>query len=187
MTKTLTKLVLSTAMVATAACASSDKPAGFAGATDIRGAEGSVLSAAWEDGKELETKGLKLVADSNKMLVVSERKEREGEELVVSGKAQVAAQKFAYSDAVRAFGLASTPKQVKAEVSALRGIAERWDNGLDDINRGERLIKESGKETAEASAKKRKGEQMIADGRAQMRGVETRAVSASERTETPFK
>lgn len=187
MSKVLMKLVLSAAMVATAACASNEKPAGFAGGADLGGADGAVLSAAWEDGKELETKGLKLVADSNKMLAASERKKREGEELIVSGNAQVAAQKVAYSDAVRAFGLASTPKQVKAEVSTLRNIAERWDNGLDAINRGERLVKESEKETAEASGKKRKGEQMIADGRAQMRGAETRAVSTSERTELPFK
>jgi len=186
MIKVLMKLVLSAAMVAAAACASNEKSAGFAGGAEIRGANADVLSAAWEDGKELEGKGLKLVAESRKMLAISERKKREGEELILSGNAQVAAQKIAYSDSVRAFGLASTPKQVKAEVKTLRDIAERWDNGLDAINRGERLIKESEKETADASGKKRKGEQMIADGRAQVRGVEMRAISAAETAETTF-
>lgn len=147
--------------------------------TDAGAGDASVLSKAWNDGKKLEAKGIKLLAESEKRQLDGAKKMREGEQLTVNGASKVTAQKSAYVEAVKAFGLATTPKQVKAEIKTLRMIAENWDNGLDDIKRGEDMMKDGEKDVAVARSKKRKGEQMIADGREQMRVVETRNAAAS--------
>ncbi len=174
-------MALAAALAATA-CASNKTETDFARQIEVQQNGGAVLSGAWSYGKEAEIKGLKLVAESDKLIAGGEKKVREGETLISNGRAEIAAQRAAYVEAVGAFGLATSPKQVKAEIKTLRTIAETWDNGHDKVARGEKLIKEGEKDLADGRSKKRKGDAKVAEGREQMRSVEARTAPTTEAT-----
>ncbi len=168
--------LIASAVALLAACASGGKDVDFAQQIQNPGGDAVVLGKAWENGQKREARGLKLVTEGDTLLAGGDQKIREGESLVSTGAAQIAAQKTVYMQAATAIGVATTPKQLKAEIKILRDIAEKWDNGLDMAARGEKLIKDGEKDLADGRSKKRKGENMSAEGREQMRGVEARTL-----------
>ncbi|MEL7019609.1 MAG: hypothetical protein AAGL18_12870, partial [Pseudomonadota bacterium] len=79
-------------------------------------------------------------------------------------------------------GVRDTPKQLKKELKTLSAITEKWDNGVDQSKRGEKLIKDGEKEITEGRAKLRKGNSMVLRGQGQKNAVETQIRSEDAKT-----
>ncbi len=141
-----TMAVLAAAISLMGACAAKGKDATYGSALQAQGGDGVELGKTWEAGNELETKGNKEITKGQKLIREGEEKIAKGESLVRTGNSAVTVEKANYARMVRTIGLATTPKQLEKEIKSLRQIAEKWDNGLDDIKRGEKLIEEGEKD-----------------------------------------
>ncbi len=170
--KVSTTAILVATLAVLGACSATGKQPSYGEALQANGGDSVELGKTWEAGNELETKGAKEIAKGQKLIREGEEKIAKGEALIRTGNADIVVQKANYARMVRTMGLASAPKQMEQEIKSLRGIAEKWDNGLDDIKRGEKLIEEGDKNLAEGRAKVRKGDGFVVQGQDQKKAVE---------------
>lgn len=164
------------------ACSASGKNMNYEVALEGPGGDAVELGKTLDAASELETKGNKEIAKGQKLIRDGEEKIANGEGYIATGNAEIIAQKANYTRFVRAMGLASTPKQMEKEIKSLRMVAETWDNGLDAVERGEKLIEEGEKNIAEGRAKIRKGGGFVTQGQEQKKAVEKRVQSVEPMT-----
>jgi len=140
------------------------------------------LGKTWSEGDAMEEKGAKIIERGEKLVLNGEKKIAKGKGLVRSGTAEAEVQEANYMRMVRTMGVANTPKQLKKELKTLSAITEKWDNGVDQSKRGEKLIKDGEKEITEGRAKLRKGNSMVLRGQGQKNAVETQIRSEDAKT-----
>lgn len=128
--------------------------------------------AMWSDGQQLSIKGESLVQRGERRLEDGRKQIREGEAMVQRGSDLVSSTRFEYQTAAGATGAATTPKAVAAEAKALKAIGARWEDAIDMIRDGNKLIDKGNKALDEAQAQVREGRGMVERGSTLMRNSE---------------
>lgn len=116
------------------------------------------------DGAKLNTRGAELVKDAEERLIKGRKQLRDGEAMVQSGSTRVTNSRFEYKDLANASGGASTPSAVADEAKKLKAIGKRWEEAIESIRDGNKLVDKGNKTIAEAQEDIRKGRQMMEQG-----------------------
>lgn len=126
-------------------------------------------SAMWEEGQKSVQTGEELISKGEKKLEEGRKQIREGEALVDSGNKQVREERQNYQNAVLAGGRSNSPKEVEAEAKRLRAIGNRWEDAIDDIKQGNKLVDKGNKNIDRGQAEIRDGRKLLEQGSTLMR------------------
>lgn len=128
--------------------------------------------AMWSDGQKLSIKGEGIVERGERRLEEGRKQIREGEAMVQRGSDLVSSVRFEYQNAAKNTGTATTPKAVAAEAKSLKAIGSRWEDAIDMIREGNKLVDKGNKTLDEAQAQIREGRSMVERGSMLMRNSE---------------
>lgn len=121
-------------------------------------------TAMARDGATLNTRGAKLIKDAEKRLIEGRKQLRDGEAMVQSGSTRVTNSRFEYKDLANASGNATSPGAVAEEAKKLRTVGNRWEDAIESIRDGNKLVDKGNKTIAGAQEDIRKGRQMMEQG-----------------------
>lgn len=126
-------------------------------------------SAMWEEGQRAVTTGEGLVTKGENRLEDGRRQVRDGETKIATGNQQVLQAKEDYIAAATTSGGATTPRQVEDESKRLRAIGKRWEDAIDEIRDGNRLVDRGNKNIDQAQGEIREGRTLMEQGSTLMR------------------
>jgi uncharacterized phage infection (PIP) family protein YhgE len=129
-------------------------------------------TAMWADGQRMTIKGESEIQKGSKALEAGRKQIREGESMVQRGNNLVSAVRFEYQSAVKNAGTATTPDAVAAEAKALKVVGSRWEDAIDMIRDGNRLVEKGNKTLDAAQAQVREGRTLVERGSTLMRNSE---------------
>lgn len=135
-----------------------------------QGAEAPRLSAAtieknMEQAESLIRKGEKLIRGAEEDLEDAHDKISKGESLVAKGKETARDSRNQYRVLANDAGQARNPDEVFAEAKKFDKLADRWEDALDDVEDGEKLIKKGNKESQKAESRINEGRSLVASGK----------------------
>ena len=125
--------------------------------------------AMWEDGQKSVTRGEKLVKSGEDLLSEGRKQVREGEAKIDRGNSDTLKARKAYQEAARATGTSSSPDELAEEVKQFKAIGGRWEDGIDDIKAGNKLITKGNKTIDSGQSKIREGRALMESGSTMMR------------------
>ncbi|MCP5345898.1 MAG: hypothetical protein R3F41_02180 [Gammaproteobacteria bacterium] len=128
--------------------------------------------AMWQDGQEAVRLGESQVTRGEERIQDGERLIDDGETLVGNGNNLINVSRENYRLAVRDFGSADSPEELRTEVGELRDILRVWEEGLDLIARGNRRIEDGNEQIEEGRSVVFEGRNLIATGRNMMQSSE---------------
>ena len=126
-------------------------------------------SAMWEEGKKSVETGEALVSKGEKRLNTGRKQVRDGEALIGKGHQSVLIARQEYQDASSAAGTSLTPKAVTAEAKHLKAIGKRWENSIDEIRTGNKLVEKGNKHIDKGQSEVREGRALMESGSTLMR------------------
>lgn len=126
------------------------------------------MEKLWQEGRKDEAEGLKKLAKADADIASDRARILEGERLIAEGTAGVDAQKAAYKSFSLRVGAATGAKEAKVESQSLAAIVKAWADSEDTLRKGTKTVKDARKDFSKAEKAKRKAEEKIAEGRADM-------------------
>lgn len=126
-------------------------------------------SAMWAEGQKSVQTGEDLVSKGEKRLAEGRKQIRDGEVSIDAGNRQVRQERQNYQNAVLAGGRSSTPTEVDAEAKRLRAIGNRWEDAIDEIKKGNKLVDKGNKNIDRGQAEIREGRKLLEQGSTLMR------------------
>lgn len=154
------KLAAVAVILATTACASTDaSDAALAGDPQ----------AMWAEGQKTVVKGEQMVAKGDKQLTEGRNKVREGENLIDAGNERMLQARQDYQSAASAVGASTTPDQVASEGKKLKDIGSRWEDAIDDVKTGNKMVTKGNKMISDGQLAVAEGRRMIESGSTMMR------------------
>lgn len=124
------------------------------------------------EGAELNSRGAKMVKNGEALLMKGRKRVRDGEAMVSNGSSLVSNARFEYRDLARATGDATDPKTVSKEAKNLKAAGERWEDAIDTIRDGNKLIDKGNDDIADAQKEIRKGRKLMERGSVMVRNSE---------------
>lgn len=118
----------------------------------------------WADGKKKSLEGEKIVNSAESDLEKGRKLVREGEDLVTNGSERVTRARDEYQTMARKMGNSSKPDQVTFESQQLKRVAQRWEDAIDDIKKGNTMVKKGNKTIADSQTKIVKGRTLMDTG-----------------------
>lgn len=128
--------------------------------------------AMWADGLKAIEKGEPLVKDGESRLQEGRKQVREGEDMVRRGGTAVMQSRQDYQTAALAAGSASNPDGVKKEAKRLKAIGARWEDAIEQIKDGNKLVAKGNKNISRGQSEIRKGRALLESGSTLMRNAE---------------
>ncbi len=159
-TTNLVRFSLIAIILATTACAATD-------ASDA--ALSGDPQAMWAEGQKTVVKGEQMVTKGDKQLAEGRNKVREGENMIDSGNERMLQARQDYQSAARAVGASTTPGQVSTEAKKLKEIGSRWEDAIDNVKTGNKLVTKGNKMINDGQAQISEGRRMIEYGSTMMR------------------
>lgn len=125
--------------------------------------------AMWAEGQKAVASGEALVKKGEAQLTEGRKQVREGEAAIRAGNQAVLRARRDYQAAVAAAGSSSTPDEVAAEAKRLKNIGKRWEDAIDDIKDGNKLVEKGNKNIDEGQSEVRGGRRLMESGSNLMR------------------
>ena len=125
--------------------------------------------AMWSEGQKVVQHGEQLVSKGEQRLADGRKQVRDGQSMVTEGNERVIQSRLDYQAAASAVGGSSTPKEVELEAKRLKTIGERWENAIDEIKQGNKLVDKGNKNIDRGQADIRDGRAQIESGSVLMR------------------
>ncbi len=125
-----------------------------------------------KEGAELNSRGAKMVKDGEALLIKGRKRVRDGEAMVSNGSTLVTNARFGYRDLARTMGDATNPKTVSSEAKKLKNAGKRWEDAIDTIKDGNKLIDKGNDDISDAQKAIRKGRQLMERGSVMVRNSE---------------
>ena len=145
-------------------------------ATGISKLDDNTLSAdpdiLWAEGQEQSKKGERLLKKGEERMADARAQVRKGEAKIREGSEGVLKSRREYEIASRKTGGATTPKVVADEAKQLKVIGKRWEDALDTIKAGNKLVEKGNKNIETAHSEIREGRILIESGSVLMRNSE---------------
>ncbi len=129
-------------------------------------------AAMWADGQKLTIKGESEVQKGGRQLENGRKQVREGEAMVQRGNNLVSSIRLEYQSAANRVGAATTPAAVASEAKALKAIGSRWEDAIEMIRDGNRLVDKGNTTLDEGQTQIRKGRSLVEQGSTLMRNSE---------------
>lgn len=126
-------------------------------------------SAMWEDGGEDVASGEKLVKNGENQLLEGRKQVREGEAMIARGSQGTLNARQDYQDAAKFTGKASTPDELAKEAKRLKSIGDQWEDAIDDIRDGNKLVTKGNRTIDRGQSEIRVGRALIEAGSTMMR------------------
>ena len=126
----------------------------------------------WAEGQERSRKGERLLKKGEERMADARAQVRKGEAKIREGSEGVLKSRREYEIASRKSGGATTPKVVADEAKQLKVIGKRWEDALDTIKAGNKLVEKGNKNIGTAHAEIREGRVLIESGSVLMRNSE---------------
>lgn len=124
------------------------------------------------DGLRMNTEGSSLVQRGEKRLADGRKQVRDGEEMIQEGSDLVSKTRAEYRNAANAGGTASTPKAVEEEAQRLKKIGSRWEDAIDTIRDGNKLVDKGNKNIDRGQSEIREGRMLMERGSTLVRNSE---------------
>ncbi len=118
-------------------------------------------NAMWEDGQKMAKKGESLTADGGERISEGRSQVRDGEAMIRDGNTGVSKTRIDYQNVARATGEASTPTLVSEEAKQLKIVGKRWQDSIDKIRDGNKLVKKGNKNIDKGQAEIREGRMLL--------------------------
>lgn len=126
-------------------------------------------SAMWEDGKKIAKQGEELTGKGEKQVNKGRAQVRKGEERIQKANGDLTKIRIEYQTAANQTGRATSPKGVNDEAKALKKIGSRWDDAIDDIRSGNKMIDAGNEAVDKGQTTIRKGRTLVDEGSTLMR------------------
>lgn len=143
-----------------------------AGGSKLRLSDAAIAgdpSAMWEDGQQSVQTGEALISKGEKLLQEGRNQIRDGEAQIDAGNQRVRQARQDYQDAVLSAGGSTAPKADRAEAQRLRVIGKRWEDAIEEIKEGNRLVDLGNKNIDKGQKEIREGRQLLEEGSILMR------------------
>ena len=121
-------------------------------------------TAMWEQGIKLSDKGEKLIIKGEKALEASRKELREGEALIQSGSEMVIRARQSYQLEAARIGGSSSPKEIEYEAERLTSIGDKWEDAINDIKKGNKMVAKSKEMQTDAQAYVKEGRELVESG-----------------------
>tara|TARA_R110002073_G_scaffold270138_1_gene433442 strand:- start:310 stop:846 length:537 start_codon:yes stop_codon:yes gene_type:complete len=118
-----------------------------------------------EQAESLIKKGEKLLRGAQDDLEDAHDRIRKGESLIAKGNETVRDSRNQYRALANDTGRATDPDEVADEAKQFDKLADRWEDALDDIDDGEKLIKKGNKAANKAESRINEGRSLVASGK----------------------
>ena len=128
--------------------------------------------AMWAEGQERSRKGEKLLKKGEKRMAEARAQVRKGEAMIREGNEGVLKSRRDYEAAARKTGAATAPNVVSDEAKRLKAIGKRWEDALETIKDGTKLVEKGNKNIGIAHGEIRDGRVLIESGSVLMRNSE---------------
>lgn len=148
--------IITTLLALVAACASIGSDSGPSDA-----ALSGDSNAMWVDGQKMAKQGEELTAEGEDQLSEGRGQLRDGEKLIREGNIGVSKARVDYQNVARATGEAATPAIVHEEAKQLKIVGKRWQDAIDKIRDGSKLVKKGNKNIDRGQADIRKGRMLL--------------------------
>ncbi len=125
--------------------------------------------AMWVEGQKTVASGEALVNKGEAQLAEGRQQVREGEAAIRAGNQRVLQARRDYQAAVAAAGGSATPADVAAEAMQLKNIGKRWEDAIDDIKDGNKLVDKGNKNIDSGQSEVRAGRRLMESGSTLMR------------------
>lgn len=122
----------------------------------------------YADLKKKEAEQQKEFARADAERAAAETQRMQGEKLILDSEALIESHKVAYQALTAQVGRAATSGDVRAEAKALEDLSKLWGRAEDERARGEKMIRNSQKDTLAAEERRAKASRKIAELRAAM-------------------
>ena len=126
----------------------------------------------WAEGQERSKKGERLLKKGEERMADARAQVRKGEAKIREGGEGVLKSRREYEIASRKTGGATTPNIVADEAKRLKVIGKRWEDALDTIKAGNKLVEKGNKNINTAHSEIREGRVLIESGSVLMRNSE---------------
>ena len=126
----------------------------------------------WVEGQERSKKGERLLKKGEQRMADARAQVRKGEAKIREGNEGVLKSRREYEIAARKTGGATAPNVVEDEAKRLKVIGKRWEDALDTIKAGNKLVEKGNKNIETAHAEIREGRVLIETGSVLMRNSE---------------
>lgn len=128
--------------------------------------------AMWRDGQQAVERGEALISKGEKRLAQGRKKIRDGEAMISQGNGKVTQSRQDYQAAAAVAGASSNPDEIDYEAKRLRAIGDRWQDGVEEIKKGNQLVVKGNKDISTAQAEIREGRALIESGSTLMRNAQ---------------
>lgn len=125
--------------------------------------------AMWEEGKKAVDRGEKLVKDAEDELAEGRKLVREGESKIDRGNLDTLRARQEYQAAARASGASASPGDLEKEVKRFKKIGGEWEDAIDEIKAGNKLVAKGNKRINAAQDEIREGRALMESGSTMMR------------------
>lgn len=129
-------------------------------------------TAMWADGQKLTVKGEEMIKRGESQIENGRKQIRDGDAKVQRGSDLVSSTRFEYQRAARGTGVATSPKDVAVEAKTLKAIGSRWEDAIDMIRDGNKLVDKGNKTVDQGQSTVRDGRAMVERGSVLMRNAE---------------
>ena len=126
----------------------------------------------WAEGQERSKKGERLLKKGEERMADARAQVRKGDAKIREGSEGVLKSRREYEIASRKTGGAASPKAVADEAKRLKVIGKRWEDALDTIKAGNKLVEKGNKNIGTAHSEIREGRVLIESGSVLMRNSE---------------
>lgn len=125
--------------------------------------------AMWDDGKIAVERGEKIVKKADEKLSDGRKLVREGEAKIDQGNIDTLRARQEYQTAARSSGQSASPEELAKEVKRLKKIGAQWEDAIDDIKDGNKLVAKGNKIIDDAQSDIRQGRALMESGSTMMR------------------
>ena len=169
--KIITGIMLLTGLLSITGCAT--KPPTFGDRVLAEGESRIEIAKQWEQGKNDSITGEKQVRNGRKLVEKGRSYLREGEQLIASGNVEVQTNRQAYQALSQTTNGIDSGEVALERVAKLKKIAKAWEDGEDEISKGNKLIQRGDTSISEGESEIRKGQKLITGGRDKMQDAES--------------
>lgn len=126
----------------------------------------------WSEGQKLVQFGEPIVSKGELLLTEGRQKVREGEIKIADGNERVIQSRNDYQAAAQVAGGSSSPKEVDREAKRLKAIGKRWEDAIDQIRDGNKLVEKGNEKIDRGHGLIREGRSSIDAGSTMMRNAQ---------------
>ena len=164
-------LILSLTLLISA-CSSSPDNLGEQAAAQSKAYE--QISKQYEKGEDIVKDGEKETSKGRKLIEEGRKNIQKGDALLLNGNFQIQQSRKNYAATTGEAAPSLVPTDIKAESKALKTVIEDWQDGVDDVKKGNKLIKNGNEKIRKGEAKIRAGNKKIDHGKDMIRRAETK-------------